>query len=297
MVTLDPSDNVKVKLVCVYSLPRSGSTALMAELDRRKSVVCVPESYFPQALELVAKRDLSNPRKMAALFFATSPSGVVLSFEEAVACMVPGNIQKTLVQIGLACAEKTNRDPSLVKVVVWKTTRIIGRWKLFASAGGRFIILRRNLINVFESQFRVDFGRHNRNPLRFAIFGESYEAVFSRLPNDDLFEVDYESIPKQLPSLMTWLGTDTVLWEEGRSTLEQTAAIHPWHKGVMDGFQSMDAIKRRNVLFWQRALLRGGGIVFYLARPFLGFLRDYFDRQIMNQVTMEAERIFMDHTQ
>jgi hypothetical protein len=53
------------------------------------------------------------------------------------------------------CEEDTARSCQ-VKAVVWKTTRIVGRWKVFARAGGRFIVLRRNPLNVFESQFRVD---------------------------------------------------------------------------------------------------------------------------------------------
>src|SRR5437588_295373 len=82
----------------------------------------------------------------------------------------------------------------------------VGRWKVFARAGGRFIVLRRNPLNVFESQFRVEFGRNNRNALRFAAFAESYEAAFSRLPKQLTACIDYESIPEQLPSILAFLG-------------------------------------------------------------------------------------------
>jgi hypothetical protein len=40
---LENIDDKQIDLVCIYSLPRSGSTALIAELDRIEGIVCLPE--------------------------------------------------------------------------------------------------------------------------------------------------------------------------------------------------------------------------------------------------------------
>jgi len=286
-------ENMSPALACVYSLPRSGSTVLIAELDRLKGVVCLPESYFPQILELLTQDELSDPAKLAAFFLASSPSGSLLSFEEAQTCMVPADWKKTLVRLGLACALKTNRNPSQVAIVIWKTTRIVGRWRLFAEAGGRFLVLRRNPLNVFDSQFRVDFGRYNRNPFRFAAFLESYEAVFSRLPKQITHFVEYESIPEQLPAIQAWFGVGAEHWAEGVSSLAQTHAKKTWHGGLMDGFQSRDLMKRKNITASQRFLLKTGQFTAKPIRPILGLLRDYYDREIMKQIRIEANEILL----
>lgn len=284
-------EKMSPSLICVYSLPRSGSTVLIAELDRIKGVLCLPESYFPQILELLDADELQDSNILAAYFLASSPSGSLLSFEEVKDCIVPGNWNRTLINIGLACAIKTNRDPHQVSVIIWKTTRIVGRWKLFSDSGGRFLILRRNPVNVFESQFRVDFGRHNRNPLRFAFFLESYEAVFSRIPKNRLQLIEYERIPEQLPKIQNWLGVSNSNWDEGESTLAKTHAKKSWHGGLLDGFQSKDNLKRKNVSVVQRVAITSGRIMAKPFWPILKRLRDYYDKGIMKQIRSDAEKI------
>jgi len=285
-----------VLLACVYSLPRSGSTMLLAELDRWEGIVCVPESYFPQMLELMTPRELGDPRRMAALFLASSDSGAVLTFDEAVQCMMPHDPEGTITQLGLACAAKTGRDLSKLRAIVWKTTRLVGRWKLFARAGGRFLVLRRNPVNVFDSQFRVDFGRRNRRPLRFAAFRESYEAVFCRLPRDLALCIDYESIPEQLATVLSFLGIEQREWGVGESLLAQTSAKHRRHDHVMDGFKSRDVQQKRNVTTRQRALLRTGQILCRPLRPLFGLIRDHYDRQMMDVLRARAAELMDVHS-
>ena len=280
-------------LACVYSLPRSGSTVLIAELDRLKGIVCLPESYFPQVLEFLTPQELSDPAKLAAFFLASSPSGSLISFEEAQTCMVPDDWKATLVRLGLACAAKTNRNPSQVRTIIWKTTRIIGKGKLFAEAGGRFLVLRRNPVNVFDSQFRVSFGRHNRNPLRFAVFLESYEAAFSRLPPEATYHIEYEAIPEQLAAMSDWFGVVGDNWAGGESSIALTHARKTWHNGLMDGFQSRDEIKRKNVTLGQRFFLGAGRFAAKPVRPILSFLRDYYDGEIIKQIRNEATTILV----
>ena len=139
--TISHFKTINPSLVCMYSLPRSGSTVLIAELDRLQGVICLPESYFPQILETLTDEESNDPDYLAAFFLASSPSGSLLTFAEARDCMCPGNWNRTFINLGLACALKLNRDPCQIATIVWKTTRIIGRWRLFSAAGGRFIIL------------------------------------------------------------------------------------------------------------------------------------------------------------
>lgn len=278
-------------LVCVYSLPRSGSTALTVQLDKWQGVVCLPESYFPQMLELLTPEEFSSPEKMAALFIASSDSGSALTFDESLACMVPNNSTETLKRLGLACIKKTCRNPGKVRAVVWKTTRIIGRWETFARAGGRFLILRRNPLNVFDSQFRVEFGTYNRNPIRFAAFRESYEAVFQRIPEKRTFPVDYESIPEQMPDILTFLGIeDRVPWKEGKSILGLISAKKDWHRRILDTFQSRDKEQRGNLTISQRLALKVGLTLFHPLRPLLGLLRDRYDQRIMDYLRTRARK-------
>jgi len=289
--TIENLDINKINLTCIYSLPRSGSTALIAELDCIEGVVSLPESYFPQVLELLSPEERADPFCLAAFFLASSPSGALLSFQESLECMVPTDFELTFKQLGLAVAEKTKRDPSKIKTVIWKTTRIIGRWKLFSEAGGRFIILRRNPINVFDSQFRVDFGRFNRNTLRFSAFRESYEAIFSRMSADLCLSVEYELIPDQLPKIKEWLGVQGEKWVGVDSSVAQTHGKNEWHNGVMDGFESKDEIKRKNVSAKQLKMLEFGQKITRPFRPILGMLRDYYDSQIMKQIRKDADEI------
>lgn len=285
------SNKPEVNLICVYSLPRSGSTVLIAQLERIKGIVCVSESYFPQILEFLSPTVLADSEKLAAIYLASSPDGSLLSFDEVVKCIFPFEHKKTLTQLGLAYAVKTNRDPSQIRYIVWKTTRLIGRWKIFAGADGRFIVLRRNPINVFESQFRVTFGIHNRNAIRFILFRESYESAFARFPLKSTFSIDYESIPDQIPLLLLWLSLDDVSWSEAESSLASTSAKNAWHSGVMSSFESKDFIKRMRIQKLSRILLRLGQILFRAFRPLLGPIRDYHDKKIMVQVLAVADYI------
>ncbi|MEM7096915.1 MAG: hypothetical protein AAF541_01550 [Pseudomonadota bacterium] len=282
------NDENKRELVCVYSLPRSGSTAFLAELDKWKGVICLPESYFPQILEYLSEEELNNPRTLAAYFLSSSPSGSLLSFEEAMQCMEPKDLRKTLINIGLSCAQKLGRSISDVKIIVWKTTRIIGRWELFSKCGGRFIVLRRNKYNIFESQFRVSFGVHNRNPFRFALFHESYEAVFQRLPEQQRFSAFYEDIPSLAKQLGSWLRVSGERRSDGLSSLASTHGKQEWHDGLLSDFNSMDEEKVKKVSEVQKISIELGCFVGRQFHWLLARFRDRYDFLIFKQVRHEA---------
>jgi hypothetical protein len=231
-------------LAYILSLPRSGSTVLTSLLDQREGVVCPPESSFPQILGVITPKERNDPRRLAALYIASTFPGTPLDLDEAEACM-RGDDPEILTNLGCSLAAKIGRDPGLVRTIVWKTTRTIGMNAAPIRSGGRFIVLRRHPHNVFESQFRVHFGAKNRRPGRFALFRESYEHAFAKLPVDRTMQVEYDRIPEQFEAMIHFLGiVGSETWQEGTSALATVAANRPWLSQILDHFENKDPEKR-----------------------------------------------------
>lgn len=280
-------------LAFILSQPRSGSTVLSAMLDKRKGVICMPESSFPQVLGAIAPEERANPRWLAGLYRgSTFPPRPVpptpLTIEDAIPCM-EGSDEEILFSLGKALARKLGKDPEEVRSVIWKTTRTIAMNSGPLATKGKFIVLRRHLHNVFDSQFRVSFGVRNRNPWRYAIFARSYEWAFSQLPKDRVFEVEYETIPQKLGAMMNFLGIeDRGEWETGISSIEMVSQSGDWLKQASEEFRSTDAEKRSKL---QPDLLRRLDRAYSLAgllRPVLGPVRDYFDRRSLGHIRIDA---------
>jgi len=278
----------KVKLAYILSLPRSGSTVLSALLDRKKGIVSPPESSFPQVLGVIGKKERADKRWLAALYQGSTFVPTPLSLEEAAACM-DGDSEEILTSLGMAVAAKLNRDPTSIRLIVWKTPRTVGMHKAPLSTSGKFVVLRRNPHNVFESQFRVAFGENNRNPYRFAVFRESYENAFARLPRDRVFEMDYDSLPDAIPLLQSFLGVEnTGEWEQYTASLDMAARECSHMANVTAAFENTDPQKRANLQPEQIASLE---LAMKLARPlrkFLGPVRAFYDRQSMGPIRDRA---------
>ncbi|MEI8340782.1 MAG: sulfotransferase [Verrucomicrobiota bacterium] len=263
----------------ILSLPRSGSTVLSALLDRKQGIVSPPESSFPQMLGMVPPGQRTDSRWLAALYLGTTFPPTPLSLDDAEACM-QGSNEEILIALGKAVAVKLDRDPNQIKAVVWKTPRMVGMHRGPLSTSGKFIVLRRNPHNVFESQFRVDFGKNNRNPYRFAIFRESYENAFSRLPKERVFDLHYDSLPGALQDLMAFLGVeDQGDWESRKSSLDLAAENCYWMSEVTQEFQNKDPEKRARLDPRQVETLDRAMRFARLGRSFLGPVRSYFDHQ------------------
>jgi hypothetical protein len=285
-----------MKLAYILSQPRSGSTVLSAMLDKRRGIVCMPESSFPQVLGAVSDKERSDSRWLAAMYIgSTFPSKprppTPLTLDEAESCMV-GDNEEILGKLGGALAGKIGRKPDEVTTVVWKTTRTIGLHRGPLITPGRFIVLRRNLHNVYESQFRVDFGIRNRNPYRYAIFAHSYEHAFARLPKERTFKLDYETIPHQLPALIDFIGMeDRGEWDSGQSSLELVTKNASWLTEATKEFNSTDAEKRARLDTNQVSSLNKAWSLTRPVRPFLGPLRRHFDLRSMNDIRDVARDI------
>lgn len=279
------------QLAFILSLPRSGSTVLTAQLDRIEGVACAPESSFPQILGHLKASERNDPRRLAALYLSATFTPTPLDLDEAAACMA-GTDEEILVSLGLAVAEKLGRDPDLVRTVVWKTPRTVGMLDSPLRTGGSFIIIRRNLHNVYESQFRVEFGTNNRKPLRFAVFRESYEHAFARIPADRKMEIEYEQLPGILTQVASFIGIGEIKpWEAGRSNLEMAAASRAHMTEVTSEFQNRDAEKRARLDPAQvRSLDRALALARPL-RPFLGPIRSYFDRQSLDHIRQRVTNV------
>lgn len=283
--------NRKVNLAYILSLPRSGSTVLSAMLDRQKGVVSPPESSFPQILSVIPEKERADKRWLAALYHGSTFVPTPLSLDEAEACM-HGSDEEILITLGLAVAAKLNRNPAHIQLIVWKTPRTVGMHKVPLSTNGRFVILRRNPHNVFESQFRVAFGENNRNPYRFAIFRESYEHAFARLPRERVFELEYDSLPGVLPALQKFLGVEDIgEWEQYEASLGLAAKECSHMTTVTAVFENKDPQKRKNLNPGQIAALeRAMGLARPL-RPFLGPVRAHYDNQSMGPIRERASAV------
>jgi hypothetical protein len=278
----------------ILSLPRSGSTVLTAMLDQVKGICCAPESSFPQILGELSAKERANPRWMAALYLGATFTPTPLGLEEAGSCM-QGSNEDILIRLGKAVAGKLGRDPDLVEAVVWKTPRTVGMHAGPISTGGKFIILRRNPHNVFESQFRVSFGEKNRNPYRFAIFQESYEHAFAKVPANRRIDIAYDDLPDVIPTLCGLLGVQSgKRWESGTSNLEMAAKDCAWMSEVTQEFNNKDPEKRSRLDQDQVARLERA---MNLARPlrgFLGPLRSYFDHQSAATIRQRASALLAE---
>lgn len=271
-------------LAYILSQPRSGSTVLTAILDKRKGVVCMPESSFPQALGCLSKREREDKRWLAAVYLGSTFPPTPLTFEDALSCM-DGSNEEIMTALGRSLAAKLGRDPGEVRTVVWKTTRTIGMHRGPLATHGRFILLRRHPHNVFESQSRFDYGVRNRNPFRYAIFAQSYEHALSRIPENRRFLLDYDDTEKRLPALLDFLEIeDRGPWESGGSSLDLVASSCSWLTQITEEFKNTDPEKRARLAPEMVATVDRALAMTRPLRPILGPVRAYFDKRSMEHI-------------
>ena len=276
------------QLAYILSLPRSGSTVLSAMLDQQKGVVSPPESSFPQVLGVLKPEERSNPRRLAALYIGATFPPTPLNLDDAEACM-NGSDRDILIALGKAVAAKLGRDPDLIRAIVWKTPRTVGMHRVPLETDGKFIVLRRNSHNVFESNFRVEFGEKNRTPLRFAVFRESYEHAFSLLPRDRTMEVEYDQLPDVIPQVLEFIGlSNEGLWSEHRSSLQLASEHCSWMSEATKEFHNRDPEKRARLDPKQVSRLELAMRLARPLRPFLGPVRAHFDHQSLGPIRERA---------
>lgn len=278
----------------ILSLPRSGSTVLTAILDRKSGIICLPESSFPQILQRLDRKALSCSQTLAAYYLASTFPGSPLEFEEIVPYM-KGEPSEMLTAIGVATAIKLGRDPDKLKTVVWKTTRTIGMNQYpIKNTTGKFLLLRRNPLNVFESQFRVGFGINNRKPYRFALFRESYESAFACLPEERILNIKYENIPDRIFEIMSFLGVaESGDWECGVSSLDRVAAECSWLSDISGKFISKDEDKINRVDPAIRKRLENAIRLSRYLNPLLPLARRHFDIQTYQWISRKAHQILL----
>jgi len=287
-----PSGEVRplsqIQLIFIVSLPRSGSSVLSAMLDQRQGLVSVPESAFPQILGKIRPSERADRRWLAALYHGAAMSPTPLTMNEAEECMV-GTNQEILTRIGLAVARKMGRNPAEIQAVSWKTPKVTAALEAPLSTNGIFVVLRRNPHNVFESQFRFHFGANNRKPLRFAIFRESYESGFARIPKSRKIEIEYDSLPGAIDSILQFAGIEnTGCWNNHTSSLALASEQCYWLKGIDQEFVNRDAEKRGNLEPQQVIKLNQAMRIARRLRPLLLPLRHYFDHVSIGHIRARA---------
>lgn len=276
--------------IFIVSVPRSGSTLLTNLLDSNDDVICPPESFFPAVLEMLDASEMRDRRKIAALFVVSCSDGSPLTLHEAEVCIRPDK-HETLDALAIAIARKLGRDPDKIRTVVWKFTRMVGCCKFAADIGGKFIVLHRNPLNVYESQFRVPFGEKNKNPLRFALFAASYDIAFKEYPKDRLLQLDYPQIPQRLAEIVRWIGSSGTSRELSTGNLKAVSDENPWHSNINKPFDNRDAEKLGNLKWWQRAGFHMGRTILNQLGPLAKKARCLADQRQMSALRSQASKL------
>jgi hypothetical protein len=207
-----------------------------------------------------------------------------------------GDDRAILVNLGLAMASHTGRDPAQVTTILWKTTRLVSFIEGPQFTDGKFIVLRRNPDNVFDSQFRVPFGVNTRTPIRFSLFQAGYEASFARIKVSHRMDIEYEMIPESIDGVLGFLGhVAKGLWSEGRSSLSGAVESRPWHRQIGSDFRSTDSEKRCEMDPRHLRSLSRARIYTAILRPLIYPLRLLLDRRSMGNTERLAEQILAKH--
>ena len=280
-------------LTYILSQPRSGSTVLTAILDKRKGIVCMAESNFPQVLGTLSKSERTNKRWLAALYLGSRLAPDPLDIDDAEACM-DGSDDEILIALGKAVAKKLGRDPGEVTHVVWKTTRSIGMHHGPIATCGKFVALRRNTYNVFESQSRFVHGVNNRHPFRYALFSHSYEHALNRCPADRTFQLEYDDLPGILPDLLAFMEvTDKGEWETQGSILDGVAKECDWLSQVTGEFHNTDEKKRAQLDPAMKKRLAFALAMASALRPLMGPVRKHFDAISIDYAVTAAKKFYV----
>jgi len=277
--------------VFIISEPRSGSTVLTVMLDRRRGILSMPESSFPQVLGYLDPVERSDPHRLAAIYLGSTLVPTPLVFSEIEACMTGSN-REVLDQLAMATARKIGRDTGEVGFAVWKTVRTIGMHRVLEEVNAKVVVLRRHPHNVFESQSRFSYGIRNRKPLRYAIFRQSYECAFASLRVPRRLDIDYDDLPGALATIRDFIGLqDRGMWPDDASHFAEVAGQCSWLSEVTREFQNRDIEKRARL---DPAMCRRLDLCLGLThrlRPFLGPVRRHFDRRSLGHVREIAARV------
>jgi hypothetical protein len=274
----------------IVSLPRSGSTVLTTMLDHYEDFLCLPESYFPALLESATPEDLASPDRIAGLFLASCLDGSPLTFQEARECFRTTKAD-TLVAVENLVAAKFGRNPDSIRVVVWKYTRFVGGLPDFKQWNGKFVILERNPLNVFESQFRVHFGEKNRSTTRFALFETSYKAAFRSYPSTHTLRIDYPNLPYAVQTIVDWVESDGAKRQETGMGLGDHSGKNPWHSEINKPFKNTDPEKLHSISVTQKVTYLLASSIF-CCLPWVGSIsRKMADRREYCAASQRADAV------
>ncbi len=264
---------------------------LSAQLDSVKGIVCVPENYFPFLL-FFDENWRERPREeLAKLFLESTDDSSILDYDEVLSCLTGNSLRRALIEIGLRIAEKTGRKREGVRAVVWKTTRLVSGYSLPESLGFRFILLQRNFLNVYQSQFRVEFGRLNRDPIRFVLFGYSYMSIFKKIDRHIVRDIEYSRVQAQLPDIVRWIGVESVLWDNGRSAIIESMGSSSWHSGLSLSFKDEDSKKIKALSTRLRYSIFFAKIFLYPSIYILSPIRKQLDRVTAEKISRRSSAL------
>lgn len=144
----------------------------------------------------------------------------------------------------------------------------------------------------------MSFGEGNRNLFRYAVFNESYQRAFNRIPRERKFDIHYDELPGALVDLMGFLElADQGKWEVGQSAMAAVAERCSWLSQITDEFQNRDEEKRRRLPPATVARLRMLMKIARPLRPLLGPMRSYFDNRSLALYRRQANEMLAQRSE
>jgi hypothetical protein len=243
-------------------------------------------------LNFLSEQELRKPDYMARLFIASCPDGCPFSYEEAASCFNGVTGTEALNALADQLCAKLGRDTSNIHSVIWKSTRMVGAFEFWQQIGGRFIILSRNPLNVYGSQFRVGFGHKNHNPLRYALFDASYEVAFKQYPSNKTLHLTYENMPQSWSRILGWLeSAGKMRPEDATKSVQSISGRCNWHTEIDKPFENKDAEKLLMISKWRRMVCTAGINIFSLMPALIAIVRKIADNRQINTIRKNAAKL------
>jgi len=251
-----------MKIVFVYSVPRSGSTYFTKLLEDKKGYVVMPETYLHLAL---TSEDFELSEKSVS---SCMPDDFPISNIELYNYLIKSN-------------DKLNDFLSLIKekfapeYLVLKTTRLLGYAnKVNINYEYRNIWIDRNPLNIFESLTRVSFGENNSNPLRFAVWYSSYYFTKIRFNSEIVCYSESVNYVRNLPEGSTVL----------KSYSSEYHSTKSWHANLNKNFNNTDLQKLENLSKYDIIAIQLSIFILKLFAPIFNYLRISYDKKLLRKI-------------
>lgn len=251
-----------MKIIFVYSVPRSGSTYFTKLLENKKGYVVMPETYLH--LALLSKDFIISEKSINSCM----PDGFPITNKE-----IYNSIKNSEDKLrDFICLLQRKFNP---EYLVLKSTRLLGYANLInLNFECRSIWIDRNPLNIYESLTRVSFGKKNSNPFRFAVWYNSYYYSRTRLNSEIVCYSESVKYIRNLPEGITVLKSYSSKYHSTKS----------WHSNLNKSFNNTDLKKLDNLSNNYKLLIQLSILILKLFNPFFNYLRISYDKKMLRKI-------------